>query len=648
MIMPGIYLITILILLITFLLVKKSNKKQNLMLWTSIFFILLFCYNSLIVYIMSALNIKSHLFHLSACNLFFSLVFLIKIECSKSIQKYFVKKRDLFSIFILLFITIIIGYCRFGYPFEIVYETTDPGTDFWTSLDFFKESVLLNNANNSMDFSIKVFGSYVNTGIFFKICYPIFGYIDLYKAYILFDLIMLFVSGVCFYFLISHLCKKINFWIILIGTILYFLGYPLNNLIFGFFYCGHVVTLFSVLMLFIKFYEDTYIKRSYLILFITLLNIGVCFTYYLYMPAVFLIEFIYFICYRLKTKQKIFRSSPWVELFFTIFIPFNLMYYYFIIPTIGSNQNNIFYQLKLDGYFYNSGLSNFIMFVPIIIYYILYMKKHKKIDFEIISVTILTAITFYIIYLSFFGLAMEYYASKFVYMLWLVCFVIMFKLFNTDNKNVFKSYMITFVLLSLCSMLNLENKVVDNNELMSNKRASSNILDVYSYNLKKIKFNNTIFTIEEIEMLKKLYDIGAKNVVNNFIDSFNPQRIWLNAFFQEEKKDYPENELYNYIVNHDVFFEPMMYNHYYVIDHNGYFNCYDKYDFYVIFYRRIDNKKYENYNPVIPFDVQARWDESFTKNYVINLKEIYDEFPRDTCKSCEFIDFDDGLIIIRS
>ena len=59
MISSIIYLISTIILILTFLLIHKSNKKQNLLLWFSIVSMPLFCYNILIVYILS--NLYVHL-----------------------------------------------------------------------------------------------------------------------------------------------------------------------------------------------------------------------------------------------------------------------------------------------------------------------------------------------------------------------------------------------------------------------------------------------------------------------------------------------------------------------------------------------------------------------------------------------------------
>lgn len=634
-----IYIISIIVLLAIFLLTKKSDKKQNLLLWFFISIMFMFCYNIIIVYLLSAVYIHSTLITLSIVNITISILIYLFLLKNKGIQKYYINKLDILAIFVLAILVILIGRLRFGFPFKIVYETVDPGTHFWTSMDFFRESILLNKADTAVDFSARVFGSYTNMGIVFKVFYPIVGYIDLYSIYIGYDLFMLFMSGIIFYFLIRYLYKDNSFLFILIGSIIYLTGYPLNNLIFGFFYSGHVVTLFSVLILIFKFLDDNYIYIKYIYALIMLLNIGICFTYYLYMPILVIAETIYFV-YKFKCIEKDNIKNLIIKILLLIVLPFILTILYFIIPYIGINQHNIFYQLNIDGYFYNSYLSNFILFIPLIIYYLMNMFKNKKINFEICLFILILAFVLYIIYLSTTGLALQYYSSKFFYMLWLLCFILLYNLFkqNDINKQFLKIYLGTFIIVLLFTIFNIEDKLYDKNEAWGNRIESSNLLNVYSWNIDKIKYSNVTFTLEELNIVDKLYSLNATNVIDNFIQTFNARRLWLNAFFWKEKLDYPENEVYGYMIK-DTFFDPLDYDCYWDMDKN--------YKYFVIFYRDLDEEKWSNYHDFYPFEVQRRWDPDFRKDYTINKKQLYDKIDRATCINCQFIDFEDGMIIIK-
>lgn len=641
MVMSIIYLISAVTLITVFMLINKSNKKQNVLLWVFMSIMFFFCYNSIIVYILSTCYIKSTLLILSIINIIVSILLFIFFIKNKATQKYYLEKIDIITVILILVLVIIIGYFRFGFPFKIVYETVDPGTHFWKCMDFFRESILLNKASTAIDFSSRVFASYVNVGILFKMSEPFVGYIDLYAVYIVYDLFMLFMSGILFYFLIKFICKNKNYWVIIISSILYMLGYPLNNLIFGFFYLGHTVILINILLLIFKLYNNKELNIKYTLFFITLLNIGICFTYYLHMPAIFLAEIIYFI-YEFKYIQNLNRNIILKRLALMIILPSILTLHYFVIPYIGSNQQSAFYQLKLDGYFYNSWLSNFIVFLPFIAYYIINVFKKKQITFEICLFFLIVGFILLIIILSIFNIAVHYYSSKFFYILWLLCFVLIFEMFNLKSITpIFKNlYFITFIILFFFSALHIEDKLFDSETLSENKLESSNILDVYAFNVEKITQPIITFTIEEIAMLRELYNMNATNVINNFNIEFNQQKIWLNAFFWTEKMNYPENELFDYITRWDYFFDPLT--------ENGYYKMKAKYNYYLILYRDISGLKYKYYPGVIPFSIQSRWDENYRRDHTISNKEKYDKIPKNSCPNCTFVEFDAGMIVIKN
>lgn len=638
MIKSVIYLISFISLFSTFMLLKKSLKKQNVLMWIFLSFMLMFCYNSIVVFILSLFYIKSTLLLLSGINFLISIFLLLNILKSRTIQEYYLKKFDLLAIMIIVLITIIIGFLRFGFPFKIVYETCDPGTHFWTSMEFFRESILLNKAIVTVDFSARVFGSYVNMGIIFKIFYSYVGYINLYFIYILFDLFMLAMSGIIFYFLIRYICNEHKNLFALIFSIIYFIGYPLNSMIFGFFYSGHVVTLICTLILLYKFFDSKKINYKLILTLLTITNIGICFTYYLYLPILVICETIYFI-YLKRTKQI--DKSNLIKIFLLIIIlPTILTLSYFVLPYIGNNQHSAFYQLSLDGYFYNSYFSNFILFIPIIVYYIISMVKKKKLNFEMILLFNIVGFIIIIIILSIMNIAMQYYASKFFYALWLINFVLIFDFYvkNDFKKLYLNIYIASFLLIFIFTVFSIEDKLYDQNKSFGNRIESVNLLNVYSWNIDKIKYSNVTFTVGEIEIIKELYDLGASNVINNFIQSFNAQRLWLNAFFWNQRLHYPENEVYDYMLK-DVFFDPIEYYSYSKMNNN--------YNYFVVFYREFDPKKWDGYSDKYPYEVQRRWNDNFRKDYTINRINDYNNINRNTCLNCKFIDFDDGVIIIK-
>ena len=139
----------------------------------------------------------------------------------------------------------------------------------------------------------------------------------------------------------------------------------MNNLIIGFFYVGHASLIIISIFLIINELEKKCINN--ILLFI--LNIGLMFTYYLYVPIIYCAEFLYFIKNR---EKRLFSKS--ILLFG---IPIILGFLYFIYPTFSNNDMNLGNQIHLDGYFYNDVIGNTLLFLPIASFYFYDKLKEK-------------------------------------------------------------------------------------------------------------------------------------------------------------------------------------------------------------------------------------------------------------------------------
>ena len=94
------YIFTVICLYITFILLKKSDKKINLICWLIISIIAYLGYNIAICMIFGVLNFTTNLIFLSIINIIFTILFLFIICKNKEIQKYEIRKRDILAIII--------------------------------------------------------------------------------------------------------------------------------------------------------------------------------------------------------------------------------------------------------------------------------------------------------------------------------------------------------------------------------------------------------------------------------------------------------------------------------------------------------------------------------------------------------------------
>ena len=258
--MKIIYSIFLFIIITLFMLLKKSNKKQNVLLWLFLTLTILLAYNVLSSYILTLINLKSTLLNLTIFNILISCIMAFKLYKDKEIQKYYVKIIDIIFLVLLLILVIGIAYKQYGFPFKIKYETTDPGVHYEAAKNFYEQKVLLFKGEQTSYYGYETFMpiAYVNTGILMDLAPNSLNVVDLYQVYILFDLIMLYLMGAVFYFaLINTQTSKISEKVVaIILSIVFIIGYPLNSMLFGFAYLSAGILMITGILLAARFVRN--------------------------------------------------------------------------------------------------------------------------------------------------------------------------------------------------------------------------------------------------------------------------------------------------------------------------------------------------------------------------------------------------------
>ncbi len=606
------YLMSIIILIVVFIGLKKSDEKQNLLQWICISLVLLFCYNSIVCFILNCFKIPLYLSILAIVNLIISFILYFCLLRKGSRSKYFVKKKDIIFLILFTILVVIISLLRFGFPFNIVYRTSDPALHYLTAHDFFNQSSLLNNVGDTtvLNFETRQFASYTNLGIIFKLFSPIISDFDFYNLYILFDIMMLLLAGFMFYFTISDMDKKIPFMIALIGTSIYTFAYPLNSMLIGFFYLSHSIIIINLLFLFMKMYSRKQIEKKWFISFLFLINLGLFFTYYYFVPVIFLSMFLYFVYSMKSSKKKIFCFKNIFIMFLIFFIPLLLGFLYFVLPNINNSNQNVITQLGLDGYCYIEFFDNFYLFIPILICYFWYLIKNRKINYELFCFVVLLFFMVIIWLLFCNGIASIYYLSKCFYLLWLVVLICVFS-FIDIFYNKFRvliigySVIICIVIISCIFIFSSKSDKLLFEDTYS-MGSEANIFGIYSYNVNKYIVDNTVLiNSSELADLKQVYNDGFRNVFSN-LNSMS--RLWLFSFFGSRRLNVPENQFYDFFYKHNYMYA-------------------DKYSF--------DKSK----NDIV----------LFYRNEIVNSFVYNDlDYLKKQCVECEFKFYDNFLVILNN
>ncbi len=208
--MGIVYIITALLLIISFILIKKTEKTLDVISFTGISIVVFLAYNSLACYVMTFVRIPITLLSLSITNILFETIMFGIIFYKKEIQKYKLDKFSLLCIGIILISVLIVSYLEFGFPFEIKYETGDPAVHYLTSVMFAEGDSLLTTVQDDVhgSFQGRKIGSYVNSGILMKCFSSVLEEIDYYNIFIGFGIFILFMTGYMMYTTLETFTKS--------------------------------------------------------------------------------------------------------------------------------------------------------------------------------------------------------------------------------------------------------------------------------------------------------------------------------------------------------------------------------------------------------------------------------------------------------
>ena len=447
--MNIIYIITTLILYVLVLILKKSEQKLNICAQTIVTFVLYTCYDLLTCYILTFINIPINMISLTIANILLIVITTIKIIKDKQIQKFFIDKKDIIFLIVLLIIATAIVHKQYGNIDNIKYYSTDAREHYNASKLFYKTNSLMIKQDSYEGFMPYV---YTNEGLIYKALEPIIGEFNLYKVFIISDTCIWILAPIIFYLLMK---KKANTWIkfgiISIASIIYALGYPLNSMLTGFHYLQAGINLILLVWLVI---QENNVKSSYKMLSVTLINIGAILSYNLFAPFVYVAEFVYYIYENYKENGKLINKKLLKSTFITLILPGMLGLIYFVFPTLLAGNNPV-KGIENEGYIYRNMWSTFILFIPFSIYYIMQKVKHKEIDFDIVIIlsSIIYSIIIFCLYKA--NMMSSYYYCKMNYILWAVLIYMstMGLLCFYDKRKINKVIAIVLVILYLGIMV---------------------------------------------------------------------------------------------------------------------------------------------------------------------------------------------------
>ena len=542
--MRIIYILSILLLATGFLGFKKSDEKLNIIKWITIFIISFMGYNITVCMILGLLKITSYLWLLSIINVIFAVILGYKAVKNKEYQKYTVSKKDVAGLLILcaIFSYIVIREIK---PQDggIKYAVVDSAIHYRAAKHFSDNLIIFVNCEDKtiFDFNVMQTGAYINDGLLMNVVNGLFG-IPEYYVYEMFEIGILFLSSLAFYVLVMNKIKgKLGFVLSMFMLWLFMFAYPYNSYMYGFSYLSLGVMFVTALISVVPMlFESEKIKTTLVISLISLLAMGVIFSYCLFVPGVFAAICIYIFVKDFKSEGKtflkIFKKNTLIVTGILLIITVLGIGYLFIPTFFIEDQSNLVEALKNPGGMYSELYANFEFYIVFGILYLVDMilqirKKEFKPDFLDIFTWVFGAY-FVVVWLGMFlGFVSDYYFFKLYYVLWVCVLAITIKLINKYvTKKYFKVilpiYETAWILLVALTITFKAGNILPQDK----KQSLPNYVGVYfeqNYDYKGLIFAFSNYAKDQIEtakLLSQIDDVRAENVL--FITGSNYERAW--------------------------------------------------------------------------------------------------------------------------
>ena len=559
--MRIIYLISIILLSAGFLGFKKSDEKLNIVKWGILLVPCLMGYNVTVCMILGLLKITSHLWLLSLINIAVAALLGWKPVKNKEFQTYTFKKQDLIGLAVVLCIFTWLTVKEIT-PQDggLKYAALDSAIHYRAAKHFSDNLMIFINCEDKTiyNFNVMQTGAYINDGLMMNVLHGLFG-IPEYYIYEMFDISILLWASLAFYALILDKIKGKLGFVMTMGLLwLFMFAYPYNSYMYGFSYLSLGVMFVTALMITVQMlFSDEKIKMPFVITLISLLAMGMIFSYCLFVPGVFAAICIYIFLKEWKEDGKVFlKIFKKKTLIVTgiLLVCTALGIGYLVVPTFFiADQSNLVDALKNPGGMYSELYANFEFYVIFgIIYIASIIKKARKKEFEPEFLDIFSLVFgayFVVVWIGMrAGIVSDYYFFKLYYVLWTCVVAITIKVVNEFvQKKYFKIvlpiYELSWILLVIVTIIFKAGTILPQEEKMK----LPNYVGIYfeqNYDFKGLirAFNNLAKEqIEVMEFAKTIDDLKLDNSL--IISGSNYERAWTLAIADYRSDEIKYNEI---------------------------------------------------------------------------------------------------------
>ena len=485
--MGIVYILTTIILILSFLFIKKSREKQNIIEWIILSIISYLGYNIAVCMTFGVIGIHTNLMFLSIINIIVSGFFAYLIFKKNKKQEFYLEKKNIIPVIFILLITVFVGIAQYKpADYSVATASVDGPMHYSAAIHFADDMIILSKIDNKTGYNFLTMqtGAYINTGIQMRVMRSILG--ENAKDFITFKYFEMEIFTLCALSLFMCACKKadtIYKTIIAMGiTAIYVFAYPYTSLLYGFSYLGVGIVFCTSFYFLSTIYGK--IDYKYWMVLTVLSGIGIIFSYCLFVPAMYAFMCITVFIKEKDSKRKIFKKQTIIT-FAVLFVITILSILYLVLPTfLVASQNKLTDAIGFDGGIYKGFYIDFIVYVPFIISFIYKAIKDKKCT-SIMIAFIVMCIQWGLTLLGLLaGKVSAYYYYKIYYILMPLFAIITMNVIFEFNENkdlqVFvATYLVTFVSIIIVCTTGLERAFIMKYPNVINDVRSDSLSGIY-------------------------------------------------------------------------------------------------------------------------------------------------------------------------
>lgn len=527
------YVLTVLAMITTFVLVKKSENKVNLISWCVLALIAYLGFNILVCMVFGVFNITTNLLFLSVVDLVVTAGFGFKIYKDKKIQSFEIRKRDFLAVLVAIVIVCYMAVKQYT-PLSktMANASVDACMHYSASTNFADNMKILSKIDNQTGYNFKTMqtGAYINTGILMSVVRSIMPSFKDFVTFKIFEIGIMLLNILAIYMLVSDKLKtKTNYVIGIVFVILYAFAYPYTSLLYGFSYLSVAIAFSAGLFYLAKIYDKKEANFLTLLGLIFLMGVGIIFSYCLFVPALFAFICIYVFIKDFAKKEeksylKFFKKETLI-ITGTLLILTILAICYLVIPTFtDSDQNKLTDAIGFDGGIYKALYQDFLFYIPLLVLFIYKTIKNKKINYQTVALIIIGGQAL----LSFAGVVLgivsAYYYYKIYYILWILVVDVAVEVMCGDEENkelkvVFITYLAMWCAIIYTAISGTEIRLAQKSPTLIESFKSQSLAGIYyDTNIAMAANINVSCIVDEnrvklAEAMGEIEDLTLKNML---------------------------------------------------------------------------------------------------------------------------------------